>query len=105
MIPADDMTLDVEVVYALPERQLIVPLQVNPGTTAREAVVASGLDQHFEDLDLESCKLGIFGRVVSDERELEAGDRVELYRPLLADPKEVRRKLAAEGKTMGKTRG
>lgn len=104
MIPGDDMTLDIEVAYALPERQLIVPLQVSPGTTAREAAVVSGLDQHFEDLDPHSCKLGIFGHVVSDERELQAGDRVELYRPLLADPKEVRRKLAAEGRTMGKAK-
>lgn len=102
MIAADDIAIEIEVVYALPERQLIVAMQVPPGTTARAAAVASGLEQHFDNLDPAACKLGIFGRVVDDDRELQPGDRVELYRPLLVDPKEVRRQLAAEGKTMGK---
>lgn len=100
MGPGDELAL--EVVYALPHRQLIVALQLPQGTTAREAVLASGLDQQFEGLDLATCKIGVFGSRVDDGHILRSGERVEIYRPLVADPKEVRRQLAAEGKTMGK---
>lgn len=99
---SEKVTVDVEVVYALPDKQLIVKLEVPAGTTAREAAMLSGLDAHFDGLDLEQCRVGIFGAVVADNRAVERGDRVEIYRPLLADPREVRRKLAAEGKSMGR---
>ncbi len=90
--------LPVEVAYALPAKQEIVMLEVSPGTSAREAVMQSGLDRHFPGLDLASAKLGIFGKAIKDKQVLKAGDRVEIYRELLADPKEVRKRRAAEAK-------
>ena len=93
--------LDVEVAYALPDRQLIIPVQVPPGTTVLEAVLLSGITDRFADLDPQLCKLGIFGTVVDPGQSLREGTRIEIYRPLRADPKEVRRQLAILGKTMG----
>jgi putative ubiquitin-RnfH superfamily antitoxin RatB of RatAB toxin-antitoxin module len=87
--------IKVEVAYATPEKQLIVALEVAPGTTARQAVLASGIAAQFPGLDAATVKLGIFGKAVADDALLRAQDRVELYRPLLADPKEVRRRRAA----------
>lgn len=90
--------IPVEVAYALPEKQEIVMLEVSPGTTAREAVLESGLTKHFPGLDLAAAKLGIFGKSIKDKQVLRAGDRVEIYRELIADPKEVRKRRAAEAK-------
>ena len=90
--------IPVEVAYALPDRQEIVMLEVLPGTTAREAVQQSGLDQRFPGLDLGASDLGIFGKAIKSNQALRAGDRVEIYRPLIADPKEVRKRRAAEAK-------
>jgi len=88
----------VEVVYALPDKQKLLRVQVPKGTTLREAAERSGMDAHFPGLDLATCPLGIFGKAVSkaQERVLEEGERVEIYRPLLADPKEVRKQRAAK---------
>ena len=88
----------VEVAYALPDKQAIVPLEVEPGTTAMEAAVKSGITGSFPDLVLEGAKLGVFGKAVKSDHLLQTGDRVEIYRPLKADPKEVRKKRAAEAK-------
>lgn len=90
-------SIRVEVVCALAERQRLLGLDVDSGTTARAAVMASGLAAEFPELDLASCPLGIFGKALAnpEERVLEEGDRVEVYRPLLADPKEVRKARAA----------
>ena len=96
--------IDVEVAYALPERQLIVALRVPVGTTAIEAVQRSRIEEQFEGLDAAAGDIGIFGRKVRFDRVLDDGDRVEIYRPLLMDPKEARRQLARVGKTMGKRR-
>ena len=87
----------VEVVYALADKQKLLRLSVPAGTTVREAALRSGLDAHFPGLDLQSAPLGIFGKAVAkpDERVLEEGERVEIYRPLIADPKEVRKQRAA----------
>lgn len=93
----DDL-LQVEVAYALPERQVIETVQVEPGTTAREAVALSDIESHFPGLDTSGHRLGIFGKVVADDHVLHTGDRVEIYRPLQADPKEVRRQRAAAKK-------
>jgi putative ubiquitin-RnfH superfamily antitoxin RatB of RatAB toxin-antitoxin module len=88
-------TIKVEVAYALPHKQAIVPLAVAPGTTALEAARQSGISAIFEGLDLEHARLGIFGTVVAPGQVLQEGDRIEIYRPLLADPKEVRKARAA----------
>jgi putative ubiquitin-RnfH superfamily antitoxin RatB of RatAB toxin-antitoxin module len=95
----------VEVAYARPEKQLILTLKVAPGTTTEQAIVASGIMQKFPEIDLTINKVGIFGKMVKPDTELREKDRVEIYRPLIADPKEVRRQRAAEGKVMKKGGG
>lgn len=92
----DSSNISVEVAYALPDRQKILRLQVPSNTTVRQAALVSGMAAFFPDLDLSSCPLGIFGKTVSQphERMLLEGERVEIYRPLLADPKEVRKQRA-----------
>lgn len=94
----DKRTIAVEVVYALPDKQKLLRLSVPYGTTVREAALRSGLDGHFPGLDLAGSPLGIFGKAVArpEERVLEEGERVEIYRPLIADPKEVRKQRAAK---------
>ena len=92
----------VEVAYATPEAQAVIPVEVHIGTTAAEAVQQSGIELRFPEIDLETNELGIFGQRVKPQLVLHEGDRVEIYRPLTADPKVVRRELAAMGKTMGK---
>lgn len=88
--------ITVEVAYALAHKQKIVQLQVAKGSNAREAAVCSGLDSEFTGLNLQESPLGIFGKGLArpEEHILQAGERVEIYRPLLADPKEVRRQRA-----------
>lgn len=92
----------VEVAYALPQEQLIVPLEVPPGTTLKQAIDRSGILQRFPDIDLGRQKVGIFGKLKKLDQPLRDGDRVEIYRPLIADPKQVRKQRAAEGKRMKK---
>lgn len=82
----------------MPDKQEIVMLEVKAGTTARDAVLQSGIERIFPGLDVEGSKLGIFGKAVKDTQVLRAGDRVEIYRELIADPKEVRKRRAAEAK-------
>ncbi|MBT4522837.1 MAG: RnfH family protein [Halieaceae bacterium] len=94
----ENQTLCVEVAYALAERQSIVVVDVAPGTTAIEAARQSGIEKSFDGLDLDQANLGIFGKAVDKSQVLQAGDRVEIYRPLLVDPKEVRRIRAAEAR-------
>ena len=84
--------LEIEVVYGLPDKQVLKKLNVQNGCTAREAVCQSGLDEIFSELDLQTAPLGIFGKSVKDETLLRDKDRIEIYRPLLIDPKEARRK-------------
>lgn len=95
-------TIEVEVAYALPERQLILKAEVPAGTTAIEAVRLSGIEQQFPEIDLGRQRLGVFGKLCKADRVLHPGDRVEIYRPLLVDPRTARRELAAAGKSMGK---
>jgi putative ubiquitin-RnfH superfamily antitoxin RatB of RatAB toxin-antitoxin module len=95
-------SINVEVAYALPEKQVIRAVNVDAGTTLGAAIVQSGIMMDFPDLELEDAKVGIFGKVAAMTTVLSDGDRVEIYRPLIADPKEVRRKRAAEGKVMKK---
>ena len=95
-------SINVEVAYATPEKQIIRAVNVDAGTTIGAAIVQSGIMMDFPDLDLEAAKVGLFGKVAAMTTVLSEGDRVEIYRPLIADPKEVRRKRAAEGKKMKK---
>jgi uncharacterized protein len=81
----------VEVAYALPDRQIIVPLEVGEGTTVRQAIERSGILGQFPGIPVAAGDVGIFGRVVAPEAPLRDGDRVEIYRALIADPKQARR--------------
>jgi putative ubiquitin-RnfH superfamily antitoxin RatB of RatAB toxin-antitoxin module len=92
MRPED--AVQIEVVYALPEEQVIVALTVPPGTTVARAVERSGLVGRFPEL-AGAAKLGVFGQLVSSDTLVTPGDRVEVYRPLVADPKQARRRRAA----------
>ena len=92
----------VEVAYARPDKQVIVPVIVEPGATAQQAIELSKVIEHFPEIDLTENKVGIFGKLGKLDTELRPNDRVEIYRKLIADPKEVRRKRAAEGKAMKK---
>jgi len=92
----------VEVVYALPDRQRVVYVELAAGMTVTDAVTASGLLEEFPELAGRRLDTGVFGQVVPALRVLAAGDRVEIYRPLKADPREMRRRLAAQGRTMGR---
>jgi putative ubiquitin-RnfH superfamily antitoxin RatB of RatAB toxin-antitoxin module len=91
-------TMTVEVAYALPHKQAIIEVEVPVGATALEAVQQSGIIKQFEDIDIDNAKMGVFGKVVSPKQVLQAGERVEVYRPLQADPKEVRKERAARAK-------
>lgn len=93
--------MKIEVIYALPERQELATLDMPEGSTALQAVEASGLLPKYPDIEAGSRnKLGVFGKLVKTDTVLRDRDRVEIYRPLIADPKEVRRQKAAEGKVM-----
>ena len=91
-------SIDVEVAYALPDEQSILPLQVPAGTSVIEAARRSGITDKYEGIDLDNAKFGIFGKVVAPTQVLNDGERVEIYRPLIADPKEVRKARAARVK-------
>jgi len=91
-------SIQVEVAYALPDKQIILPVTLPAGGTAIEAARQSGVCEQFEGIDLDNSRLGIFGMVVSPGKVLKAGDRVEIYRPLLADPKEIRKERATRAR-------
>ena len=102
--------ITVEVAYALPDKQLLKVLNIPQGTTALDAVKQSGVLQMFPEIDLENIQMGVFSQVLGTKGlaepasyELKAKDRVELYRPLIADPKEVRRRRAEESKAQKNT--
>jgi putative ubiquitin-RnfH superfamily antitoxin RatB of RatAB toxin-antitoxin module len=92
----------VEVAYATPGEQLILSLPAVPGLTVEQAIRRSGILERFPEIDLAANKVGIFGKLAALDTELAAGDRVEIYRPLIADPKAARKKRAAQGKAMKK---
>lgn len=91
--------IKVEVAYALPHKQHIVAVDVPRGTTAIEAVKASNISHYFDDFEVnEALALGIFSKAIPQKHALSPGDRVEIYRPLKVDPKEVRKARAAKAK-------
>jgi len=92
--------ITVEVAYALPSEQKIIALQVEEGSTAFEAVAKSRIAEIFPQININSDPMGIFGKAIKDPKTqvINAGDRIEIYRPLIADPKEARAKRAAKAK-------
>jgi hypothetical protein len=99
--PSQSATISVEVAYALPEAQFLVRVQLPPQATVRVAIERSGLLCRFPEIDLEKSRVGVFGRPCAADTVLADGDRVEIYRPLLADAKE-RRRLRADGVRRGR---
>lgn len=98
-------TIRVEVAYALPRIQTLLALEVPEGSTAADAVRLSGILEKHPEIELSRAKLGVYGKHVKADTPLRDRDRVEIYRPLIADPKEVRRQRAADGKVMKKGAG
>ena len=87
--------ITVEVVFALPERQKLVTVELEQGASVADALEASGLYDAFKEVDFAAMQVGIWGRLVGREDLLADGDRVEVYRPLERDPREARRELAS----------
>ena len=102
---ANAETIAVEVAHARPQEQVILRLEVPAGSTLRQAVEQSGILERFPDIDPDTMKAGIFGKLKKSDQVLQTGDRVEIYRPLIADPKQVRKQRAAAGKQMKKGGG
>jgi hypothetical protein len=97
--------ISVEVSYALPDTQVIIALEVKEGATIKDGIEQSGILQRFPEIDLIKNKVGIFGKLSKLTNQLREKDRIEIYRPLIADPKEVRKARAAQGKQMKKGGG
>lgn len=97
--------ISVEVIYALPTQQPLLNVKLAEGATVEDAIRASGVLEAFPEIDLAQNKVGIFSKLVKLDEAVRDRDRVEIYRPLIADPKEVRRKRAEEGKATSKGGG
>jgi uncharacterized protein len=95
----------IEVAYALPHKQLIIPISMPPEANAEAAIRASDILNKFPEIDLNVNQIGIFGKLSKLDAPLRNLDRIEIYRPLIADPKEVRKQRAEEGKVMKKGGG
>ncbi|MEN9681351.1 MAG: Persistence and stress-resistance antitoxin PasI [Pseudomonadota bacterium] len=94
------MTIRVEVAYALPERQEIVSLDVEEGCSLNEAILRSGILERFPEIDIAQDAAGVFGQVMPGSHILREGDRVEIYRPLTADPR-IARRVRSKSRTAG----
>jgi len=96
MASEQDKKLDIEVAFALPDKQKVLTLKVPVGMSVLDAALSSGIESHFPELDIASSRLGVFGKLVAKpvEQAVKQGDRVEIYRPLIADPKASRAKRA-----------
>lgn len=97
--------IKIEVAYARADQQVIKKIEVETGTTAEAAIRQSGILEQFPEIDLGTTKIGLFSKATKLDTVLREMDRVEIYRPLIADPKEVRKQRAAEGKVMKKGGG
>ncbi len=95
-------SIAIEVVCAEAERQTVIALEVEEGCTAGDAIRRSGIFARHPGIDPKSCGIGIFGHEVPSDRIVRAGDRVEVLRPLTDDPRERRRRLARQGRSMGR---
>ena len=94
--------IPVEVVYALADEQTLLTVDVPDGSEIKTVIQQSGIIDHHPEIDLETVKVGLFGKVSQMNQTVRARDRIEIYRPLIADPKEVRKRRAAEGKRLKK---
>ena len=94
---------EVEIVFALPDRQSLLRIPVRSGETVAEVVAKSGLREAYVEYEIDKLGVGIWGREVAQSQTVKAGDRIEIYRPLKFEPREARRRLALSGQTMGNT--
>ena len=94
--------IQVEVVYGLAEEQALLSVDVPNGSEVKEVILASNILELFPEIDLDKVKVGLFGKLTKMDQTVRARDRIEIYRPLIADPKEVRKRRAAEGKRLKK---
>lgn len=95
-------TISIEVTYALPEKQTLLSLNVEQDTTVQGAIEQSGILQLYPDVDLSVNRVGIWYKTTKLDAQLKEGDRIEIYRPLIADPKEVRKIRALKAKEDGR---
>ena len=100
--PIQNKTIQIEVVYGLAHKQKLLSLPVNLGVTVEEAIIESGIIALFPEIDLSENKVGIWNKAVKLSTVLENLDRIEIYRPLIADPKEVRKRRAEKAKLEGR---
>ena len=96
----DEKHITVEIAYALPEQQLIITIQIPERSSIENAIQTSGILQRFPEIDLNMNKVGIFGKLAKLETSLRDMDRIEIYRPLIVDPKAVRRNRAENAKAL-----
>lgn len=94
--------IPIEVIYPLAHEQILFKAHVPSGTTIKGGIIASGILRRYPELILDTVDVGIFGKLATLDTALKERDRIEIYRPLIADPKEVRKQRAAEGKKMKK---
>ena len=97
--------IQVEVAYGMEREQALLSVEGDKGMTVQDAIERFGILKRFPEIDLGVNKVGIYGKLTKLDAALQTGDRVEIYRPLIADPKEQRKKRAAEGKVMRKGAG
>lgn len=97
-----DNHITVEVVYALPEQQSLLTISVEQDCTVEQAVEQSGILKQFPEINLAEQKVGLWSRPVKLTDKLKQGDRIEIYRPLIADPKDLRRRRAEKAKEEGR---
>ena len=93
-------SISVELVFAMPDRQVLLELEVGSDATVADVIAESGVQTKFPDVAFAELEAGIWGHVVSRDRVVREGDRIELYRRLRIDPREARRRLAEAGRTM-----
>lgn len=94
--------IKVEIIYALPDTATSLSIEVAEGTTAEQAVLQSGIAEKCPEIDLTNLTLGVWNRTVKSHQVLKEGDRIEIYRPLIADPKAARRQRAEKAKEEGR---
>lgn len=94
--------IKVEIVFALPDTATSLSIEVAEGTTAEQAVLQSGISEKCPEIDLTNLALGVWNRTVKNHQVLKEGDRIEIYRPLIADPKAARRQRAEKAKEEGR---
>ncbi|WP_088330747.1 RnfH family protein [Lacimicrobium sp. SS2-24] len=97
-----DKQIRLEVTYALPDQQALLEVVVEQGATVEQAIKASGILRRFPNIDLQQSKVGIWYKTCKLDDQPKEGDRIAIYRPLIADPKEVRRRRAEKAKQEGR---